>query len=71
MAPLPKRKHSSRRQGKRRAAINFKIPVLQKCSNCGFLIKPHRVCPKCGFYKGKMVLKIKDKTLSKSKKKSS
>lgn len=24
-----------------------------KCTNCGEMIRPHRVCPACGFYKGK------------------
>lgn len=29
-----------------------------KCPNCGEMIKPHRVCPKCGFYKGKEEIKM-------------
>ena len=28
-----------------------------KCPNCGEAIRPHRVCPKCGFYKGKEEVK--------------
>ena len=27
-----------------------------KCTNCGEMIRPHRACPKCGFYKGKEVV---------------
>ena len=25
---------------------------IRKCPNCGEMIRPHRVCDKCGFYKG-------------------
>ena len=31
-----------------------------KCPNCGEAIKPHRVCPKCGFYKGKEEVKVEE-----------
>ena len=29
---------------------------MTKCPNCGEMIKPHRVCPNCGSYKGKVEL---------------
>ncbi|EKC46489.1 Ribosomal protein L32p, partial [human gut metagenome] len=29
-------------------------------STCGEVIKPHRVCPKCGSYKGKEVVSVKE-----------
>jgi len=61
MTPLPKRKLSSRRQGKRRAAIKLTLPGIVACKNCGYFKKSHRVCPKCGFYGGKSVVKIKTK----------
>ncbi|MGB9706999.1 MAG: 50S ribosomal protein L32 [Microgenomates group bacterium] len=47
MPPLPKRKISSRRQGKRRAAKNLKLPTLIPCPKCGQLKKPHQECPYC------------------------
>lgn len=63
MTPLPKRRWSTHRQGKKRA--NFSALLLQKgkcpCSNCGELIKNHTACPKCGYYKGRAILKIKVK----------
>ncbi|MFZ5366316.1 MAG: 50S ribosomal protein L32 [Patescibacteria group bacterium] len=59
MTPLPKRKHSTRRQGKRRAAISYLLPNLVTCPNCRQLKPAHQVCPKCGYYKGKEVLVIK------------
>jgi large subunit ribosomal protein L32 len=30
------------------------------CKECGAVIKPHRVCKKCGSYKGKKVAEVKD-----------
>ncbi|MBI4225917.1 50S ribosomal protein L32 [Candidatus Roizmanbacteria bacterium] len=48
MAPLPKRKHSTRRKGKRLSTRSIKFPKLVKCQNCGKLKLPHRVCKYCG-----------------------
>ena len=31
------------------------------CQNCSTPIRSHRVCPKCGYYKGRQVLQIKTK----------
>jgi large subunit ribosomal protein L32 len=31
-------------------------PTLSRCSNCGETMRPHRVCPACGFYDGKEVV---------------
>ncbi len=67
MAPLPKRKHSTRRQGKRRAALKLTLPLSMTCANCGSLRLPHRVCGNCGFYGGKAVVIKKVKTKKKSK----
>lgn len=51
MAALPKRKHSTRRKGKRRAAIKLKLPTLVPCPSCGELKVSHQICPKCDTYK--------------------
>ncbi|EKE21769.1 MAG: hypothetical protein ACD_7C00131G0001 [uncultured bacterium] len=48
MAPLPKRKHSTRRKGKRLAARQIKLQKLIICKNCQQLKIPHQVCKKCG-----------------------
>ncbi|SVD76700.1 uncharacterized protein METZ01_LOCUS429554, partial [marine metagenome] len=39
---------------------HIKIPetALSECTNCHALIRPHRVCPECGFYKGVEVIEI-------------
>jgi len=55
---LPKRRISRARGRKRRAAnMRLEVPTLVECGNCGNRVMPHRVCPKCGYYRGKQVLK--------------
>lgn len=62
MTPLPKRRHSTERQGRRRASHKFNATVLVKCDNCGSLKIPHEVCKNCGTYKGLVVVAPKIKT---------
>ena len=62
MTPLPKRRMSSERQGKRRASIELKTTALAKCENCGSLKIPHEVCKNCGTYKGVVIVAPKIKT---------
>lgn len=66
MAPLPKRRHSTRRGGKRQAAIKLDLLGLVKCPNCGSLRLPHRVCKNCGYYDGKEIIKPKIKKAKKA-----
>jgi large subunit ribosomal protein L32 len=56
---VPKFK-TSKKRSRRRRAENMKISLssLAVCSNCGNMKLPHRVCPKCGFYRGKQILEI-------------
>ncbi len=61
MPQEPKKRHSRQRQGKRRAAIHLSIPKGITCPNCGTMTLPHAVCMKCGYYKGKEVVKQKTK----------
>lgn len=52
MTPLPKRRHSTRRGGKReRAVLKVKTQSPDKCPKCKSVKLPHRACKKCGFYK--------------------
>ena len=48
---VPFRKVSKTRKNMRRTHYKIAANGLVKCSNCGEMIRPHRVCPKCGFYK--------------------
>lgn len=56
---VPKGRVSKSKRDMRRAS-NFKIktPSLVKCSKCGELMKPHRVCKACGSYNKREVLKV-------------
>jgi large subunit ribosomal protein L32 len=54
--PNPKRRHSKRRTAQRRAHDALTAPGLSTCPNCHEPKLAHRVCPKCGHYKGKQVV---------------
>ena len=53
---VPFRKVSKTRKRMRRAHNAMDVPGVTKCKTCGEVIKPHRVCPKCGSYKGKVAV---------------
>lgn len=55
----PKRKVSSTRRDKRRTHYKATAPTLATCSNCGAMVMYHRVCPECGFYRGKKAMEVK------------
>lgn len=71
MPQEPKRRHSRQRKGKRRASIRLTARMTVKCSNCGSFVLPHSICRICGFYKGRDMLKIKNKNENKTDEKSS
>jgi large subunit ribosomal protein L32 len=54
--PNPKRRHSKARRDKRRAHDGLTAPALSECPNCHEPKMPHRVCPHCGYYKGKQTI---------------
>lgn len=58
--PNPKRRHSKARTHKRRAHDAIKPKSVSICTNCQEPKEPHRVCKKCGFYKGKEIIEVKD-----------
>ena len=60
--PNPKRKHSKARRDKRRSANSKMYAVnLSVCQNCKKPKMSHKICPYCGYYKGKPVLVMKTK----------
>jgi len=69
MPQEPKRRHSKQRKGKRRASIKLKTQKGVYCSNCGVKTLSHMVCKKCGFYKGREILTIKQKEKKEEKSK--
>jgi large subunit ribosomal protein L32 len=54
----PKRKQSKRRSANRRAANAFLAPEFAKDAASGGLVRPHRVNPKTGMYRGRQVLDV-------------
>ncbi len=55
---VPKRRVSKARRDKRRSNVwKISAPELVKCSQCGELKRPHRLCPECGYYNGKQIVK--------------
>ena len=57
---VPQHKVSKTRKRLRRSHNAMELPGTTKCKSCGEVIKPHRVCPKCGNYKGKVVVEPKE-----------
>ena len=52
----PKNKSSKGRRDRRRANWKMTVPGLVKCSKCGALMMPHRVCKACGSYNKKEII---------------
>ncbi len=57
MGALPKRKIAKARQGKRRSHLAINPPSLDYCPQCHSPKLPHHVCPSCGSYAGREVIK--------------
>jgi large subunit ribosomal protein L32 len=53
VAAVPKRKISRTRRGKRRTHWKASMPAICTCGHCGQPTVPHRICPSCGFYRGR------------------
>ena len=54
---LPFRRVSKTAKRQRRTHLKKDAPTTGICSNCGATVVPHRACKKCGFYKGKEMIK--------------
>lgn len=64
---VPFRKVSKTRRDMRRTHYKITANGLVECTNCGAKIRPHRVCPKCGFYKGASISKTETKVAEEKK----
>jgi len=42
----------------RKRSHKVSIPAAKPCPNCGERHLPHRVCPACGFYRGRQVVSV-------------
>ncbi|MBL0691529.1 MAG: 50S ribosomal protein L32 [SAR324 cluster bacterium] len=56
----PKKRQSHCVTRQRRSHDKLAPINLQDCPSCKEKILPHRVCPFCGYYKGKKVISIKE-----------
>ena len=55
---VPKRRVSKTRRDKRRSSHwKLTLPGVIKCEHCGAARLSHRVCPECGYYNGRDVVK--------------
>lgn len=57
---VPKRRKSKSKIRSRKASDYHQNPaaVSQPCPKCGKAMRPHRVCPSCGHYKGRQVTTV-------------
>ena len=58
---VPKRRTSHSAQGHRRSHHHRKPKGVQYCARCNEPVLPHRVCPNCGHYQGREVIKMDEK----------
>lgn len=56
----PKHKVTKMRQGNRRSHHTADSLGSGKCENCGEIKQSHAVCPSCGYYRKKEVIKKKE-----------
>ena len=60
MSICPKNKSSKARRDSRRANWKMGATNLVKCSKCGALVMPHRVCKACGSYNKREIITVED-----------
>ncbi|MEW5761787.1 MAG: 50S ribosomal protein L32 [Bacillota bacterium] len=53
---VPKRRTSKQRKRLREAQQKLTAPQLVSCPQCHAPVRPHRVCPACGYYRGRKVV---------------
>jgi large subunit ribosomal protein L32 len=53
---VPKQKQSHARTTQRRSQHKIETPGYNACPQCHSPRLPHRVCPVCGYYKGREVI---------------
>jgi large subunit ribosomal protein L32 len=65
--PEPKKRKSHSASRLKHAKTQHVLPQLVSCSHCKAKIKAGRICPICGYYKGKKVLKMESAVKTKIK----
>ncbi len=54
---VPKKKVTKSRKKNRQAHQKLTPPTITTCPQCKSPKLPHFACPKCGYYKGEIVIK--------------
>lgn len=57
MGVSPSRRSKSRTRKKRSIWAKLDAPTTMECPQCHEVKMPHRVCPACGYYKNREVIK--------------
>ncbi|HXX35681.1 MAG TPA: 50S ribosomal protein L32 [Thermodesulfobacteriota bacterium] len=57
---VPKRRTSAAKRGQRRAHDRLAAPSFSLCPQCHEPLLPHHICPHCGTYKGREVIKVEE-----------
>ncbi|RLB02092.1 MAG: 50S ribosomal protein L32 [Deltaproteobacteria bacterium] len=57
---VPKKRTSKSRRDKRRTHYKLTSPQVVLCPQCHEPKLPHHVCPHCGTYRGKEILKVEE-----------
>jgi large subunit ribosomal protein L32 len=57
---VPKKKKSKSRRDQRRSHDHLRMPQVTECPQCQEPVLPHHVCPECGTYRGRTILKEKE-----------
>jgi len=55
---VPKRRTSKSKIRMRRRAQRARLRTVKNCPQCGAAQEPHRVCPSCGYYRGRQVVTV-------------
>lgn len=62
-------RHTSSATGQRRAHHALRAASFSLCAHCHKEIRPHTVCPNCGYYAGRQVIDVLAKLDKKERKK--
>lgn len=54
---VPRSRVSNARKNSKRAHHAKKPKTCNSCTNCGTMRLSHRICPSCGFYNNRSILK--------------
>ena len=57
---VPKAKTTKSRRNMRRSHHALVAPARSNCPQCGEAKAPHRVCPNCGTYRGREVIRTEE-----------